>query len=84
MNECSRCQYENQCIQHNLHKMTYESGCPNYKVRAKLNVDVVRGMPVGLLADLFNKIESDGKAYGPRGRAAWLKYLTTEVDSGHQ
>jgi len=32
------------------------------------------------LAELFNQIETEGRAYGPRGKAAWLRMLQSVVD----
>ena len=47
--------------------------CPYY--REKTNGDRYRAMSNEQLAELFSEIETEGRAYGPRGKAAWLAYL---------
>ena len=44
------------------------------------NADRIRSFSDEELADLFNRIETDGKAYGPIGKAQWLKRLKQEVE----
>ena len=41
----------------------------------KTNYDLYRECSLEQLADLFNRIETEGRAYGPRGKYAWLKWL---------
>jgi hypothetical protein len=36
------------------------------------------------LADLIWGAESDGRAYGPRGKNAWLDWLKQEVNDGKE
>lgn len=45
------------------------------------NADVVRQMTDDELADWVWSAESAGRAYGPRGKSAWLNWLKQEVES---
>jgi hypothetical protein len=42
------------------------------------NYERVKQMTMEELAVLFNGCESEGRAYGPKGKAAWLKWLNAE------
>jgi len=50
------------------------------KVRTKR--DMLRAMTDERLADFINSVETAGRAYGPRGRASWLKWLREEDKEG--
>ena len=43
------------------------------------NADLYRSYSDEQLAELFNQIETEGKAYGPRGKKAWLDWLKQGV-----
>ena len=43
------------------------------------NFDKMRSMSVEELAEWAWGVESDGRAYGPRGKKAWLDWLRQEV-----
>jgi hypothetical protein len=43
------------------------------------NADRIRAMSDEELADLIWIAESDGRAYGPRGKKAWLDWLKQEA-----
>ena len=51
--------------------------CRHY--RTFTNVDRVRAMSDEELASLFNRIETEGRGFGPRGKAAWLDWLRQEA-----
>lgn len=44
------------------------------------NFERIKQMTMEELAVLFNGCESEGRAYGPKGKAAWLKWLNVEVE----
>jgi hypothetical protein len=44
------------------------------------NADRIRAMSDEELAEWVWSAESDGRAYGPRGKNAWLKWLTSPVE----
>ena len=50
------------------------------KKQIRTNGDRIRSSNNKELAELFNMIESDGKAYGPRGKNSWLEWLDQEED----
>ena len=45
----------------------------------RTNADLYRSYSDEQLADLFNQIETEGRAYGPRGKNAWLDWLKQEA-----
>lgn len=64
-----------------------EAKCDFYDyVRGKVkkpitNADKIRQMSDEELADWVWSAESAGRAYGPRGKSAWLNWLKQEVES---
>lgn len=44
------------------------------------NFERVKQMTMEELAVLFNGAEAEGRAYGTKGKAAWLKWLNAEVE----
>ena len=44
------------------------------------NFERVKQMTMEELAVLFNGCEAEGRAYGPKGKSAWLKWLNAEVE----
>lgn len=48
--------------------------------RGRTNGDRIRSMSDEELADWVWGIESAGRAYGPRGKNAWLDWLEKEAD----
>lgn len=55
--------------------------CP-YAVERKPrnNYERLKLMTMDELATFINGAESEGRAYGPKGKAAWLKWLNVEVE----
>lgn len=47
--------------------------------KPRTNADMLLSMDGVSLAVFLNKVETDGKAYGPKGKAAWLNWLKQEV-----
>ena len=41
----------------------------------KSNADRIRAMSDEELAGMLSRVETDGRAYGPRGKAHWLNWL---------
>ena len=44
------------------------------------NGDRIRSMSESELAEGINRVESDARYYGPKGKAVWLNWLQQEVD----
>lgn len=47
--------------------------------RPVTNADRTRAKSDEELAELLNWVETEGRAYGPRGKAAWLDWLREEA-----
>lgn len=55
--------------------------CPYAEERKpRNNFERVKQMTMDELAVLFNGCESEGRAYGPKGKSAWLNWLNAEVE----
>ena len=52
-----------------------------YKSPIETNADRIRAMSDEELADWVWGAETDGRAYGPRGKKAWLDWLKQEVET---
>ena len=52
-----------------------------YQPPVMTNADLCRSYSDEQLAELFNQIETEGRAYGPRGKAQWLKWLKQECET---
>ena len=53
----------------------------HFKPKPITNADRIRAMTDEELADWVWGVETAGRAYGPRGKKAWLDWLKQEVDS---
>lgn len=55
--------------------------CP-YAVERKPrnNFELLKTMSMEQMAEFINGAEAEGRAYGPKGKAAWLKWLNAEVE----
>jgi hypothetical protein len=61
-----------------------EEDCSYHSHTAKrTNADRIRSMTDEELAEWVWGAESAGRAYGPRGKKAWLDWLKQEVDDGN-
>ena len=47
--------------------------------KPQTNADRIRSYSDEQLADLFSQIETEGRAYGPRGNVQWLNWLQQEA-----
>lgn len=64
-----------------LFDRTMVAGCPyGEECKPRNNFERIKQMTMEELAVLFNGCESEGRAYGPKGKAAWLKWLNVEVE----
>ncbi len=55
--------------------------CPYAKERKpRNNYERLKAMSMEELAEFINGAESEGRAYGPKGKSAWLKWLNAEVE----
>lgn len=55
--------------------------CPYAEERKpRNNFGRVKQMTMDELATFINGAESEGRAYGPKGKVAWLKWLNAEVE----
>lgn len=50
----------------------------------RTNADRIRAMTDEEKAEFLNGVETNGRAYGPRGKAYWLDWLKQEVDDDKQ
>lgn len=65
-----------------------EEACPASKPeylqreqpKPKTRADQIRAMSDKKLASYLNKVETDGRVYGPQGQAYWLNWLRQEVE----
>ncbi len=48
--------------------------------KPKTRADQIRAMSDKKLASYLNKVETDGRVYGPQGYAYWLDWLRQEVE----
>ena len=53
--------------------------CGSFK--QKTNADKIRDMTPERMAELFSEVETEGRAYGIKGKNAWLNWLQKEVES---
>lgn len=44
------------------------------------NFEMLKKMSMEELAVFINGAESEGRAYGPKGKVAWIKWLNAEVE----
>ena len=56
--------------------------CDHYKPKPQTNADRIRTMSDEELAEWVWGAETAGRAYGPRGKNAWLDWLKEEVGDG--
>lgn len=55
--------------------------CPYAEERKpRNNFERLKLMTMDELAMFINGAESEGRAYGPKGKAAWVKWLSAEVE----
>lgn len=71
MTLCTSCKNNDVCIVTNMDAI--RGDCIYYT--PKTNADRIREMSDEELAEIFCRAETDGRAYGPRGKAYWLKWL---------
>ena len=60
-------------------KLDMEKETVVFTPRKQTNADLYRLYSDEQIAELFNQIETEGKAYGPRGKKAWLDWLKQEA-----
>lgn len=56
------------------------SRCEHFKPKPQTNADRIRSMTDEELAEWVWGAESSGRAYGVRGKNAWLKWLKAPVE----
>ena len=56
--------------------------CSSFKAKPITNGDRIRSMTDEELADWVWGAETAGRAYGPRGKKAWLDWLKQEATDG--
>lgn len=82
MLNCPSCVYldaENHFCKRRVHNVP--GVCPYAEERKpRNNFEMVKAMSMDELATLINGAESEGRAYGPKGKAAWVKWLSAEVE----
>ena len=82
MINCQTCEHYDQANSYcNLFRHAVNLGCQSGTERKpRNNFERIKQMTMEELAVLFNGCESEGRAYGIKGKAAWLKWLNAEVD----
>ena len=71
MSDCRQCADSDWCAEH--------EDCGLFKAKPQTNADRIRSMSDEELADWVWGAETAGRAYGPRGKKAWLDWLKREV-----
>lgn len=67
------------CLCNNKFPLDSCENCENYHSRSKRTQgDRIRSMSDEQLADFIWGVETEGRAYGPRGRKAWIDWLKQE------
>ena len=61
---------------------TFAGEPTNFKPKPQTNADHIRGMTDEELAEWVWSAECAGRAYGPRGKQAWLDWLKQEASDG--
>lgn len=79
---CTECEHYDQndrlC---KLFQCVRVNGCQcGVERKPRNNFERVKQMTMEELAVLFNGCEAEGRAYGPKGKSAWLKWLNAEVE----
>ena len=76
--KCKKCANKNYCAWSESEILNcVNNGYPNFSPMR--NADRIRAMTDEELANLIWRAESDGRAYGPRGKKAWLDWLKKEA-----
>jgi hypothetical protein len=82
MINCQICEHYGQANNYcNLFHHVVRLGCQSGTERKpRNNYERVKQMTMEELASFINGAESEGRAYGPKGKAAWLKWLNVAVE----
>lgn len=76
-NRCKEC-FNMKCVFVTGERTDFDtSECPNF--RSMTNADRIRSYTDEELAEWVWGAETAGRAYGPRGKKAWLEWLKQEV-----
>lgn len=76
MSECKTCKHEGEICPSVSH---YQGFCDGWEPKPITNADKLRTMTDEELAEWVWGAETAGRAYGPRGKNAWLGWLKREV-----
>ena len=71
MSDCRKCVDVDWCSEN--------EDCALFKPKPQTNADKIRAMSDEELAEWVWGVETSGRAYGPRGKKAWLDWLKREV-----
>lgn len=64
------------CIDSKVKKvMVIKKSDGKFEEGKKSNFDQLKEFSIEKFADFLNQVETDGRAYGPRGKAAWINWL---------
>ena len=62
-------------------RVIWMHGCSSgVERKPRNNFERLKLMTMDELATFINGAESEGRAYGPKGKVAWLKWLNAEVE----
>ena len=78
---CTECEND-YCTSSGTNRTCVNGGGFKAKSKPVTNADRIRAMTDEELAEWVWGAESAGRAYGPRGKNAWLNWLTSQVEEG--
>lgn len=67
------------CANKNTADCVLCQNCESFEPKKQTNADRIRGMTDEELAEWVWSAESAGRAYGPRGKNAWIDWLKQEA-----
>lgn len=71
---CDRCDKNFSCL------LEFDGkNCRRERTAEPTKADCIRSMSDEQLADFIWGVETEGRAYGPRGRKAWIDWLKQEA-----
>ena len=80
MSKCDNCCIRKECATaFDIHWLGKDD-CPYDKCPFQTNADRIRAMTDEELARFMSKVETNGRVFGLKGIASWLKWLKQETD----
>ena len=73
---CESCAFKALCERNGL----VSGNCRTYKRNYRTNYEILVRKSEEEIAEFLNKVESDGRAYGPLGKQHWIKWLRERAE----